>query len=792
MLIIAFSMAGLVIGNRSVFACPFGLSRCGPPPVYTPNPPYPVCAQPGGWMGYNPNPAGNSYFSGNKIPNPYPNGPPGSYPCNVLDDGGPALMFVNNSAQFISTIKGYLNQSGYYGYSNSVGAAFIIDFMLGRTPDGSIANGVNYAKNPANLAAWENMVTMYGSGVAGVTPYWVNWSQGYLNSCGSGHTTNSSYSPDTGDDVIRNDTCGNIALPQIVFYWNNGKSWFAVGKPCGNIQDDSQTPPPPISDAQPSGTISLTCNATQQQVAAITFGDDDSTAADPVQAYITTTNNSASPPQSWTSSTQSSPSKTGSATIPIPPPPTTDPYISQPVYLWVKDVGAGGSGTFSSITSANTRPCAKLSCNGNQITPEGMGTGNPLDPYEKFDAVVSVQAVPSAPPGATMTLAIVNSKGKTIYTATQPTTIDSSGVISSATFPGIAATGAAGEYEIDWHLNAPAGVSSPFCNDSLDVAYAPYLKVYGGDVSVGASPYGETTSCIGPDPVRDIPNINAGIYSWNRYTADYSGAGTEVAARTLGIIAGFATAQSASSPAPTGLSFANNGLNGSTQLNPGSGLFGGFLYPAVSSDLGPITADCGLTSDITQAPLKTNQTLSSLVVNPLNFTGQQVVYVNDADVYIDTNIQYKTAGGWASTTDIPSFKLVVIGGNIYIGSNVTRLDGLYISEPQEPGTDYNGGIIFDCAKKVGASFQRLDFQVDNTYYQDCNNQLTVDGAFVGREVKLARTYGSIGQTIATPDSLLGTTNAAEVFNYTPELWLPRGNAAPNQGYTSITGLPPVL
>jgi hypothetical protein len=35
-------------------------------------------------------------------------------------------------------------------------------------------------------------------------------------------------------------------------------------------------------------------------------------------------------------------------------------------------------------------------------------------------------------------------------------------------------------------------------------------------------------------------------------------------------------------------------------------------------------------------------------------------------------------------------------------------------------------------------------------------------------------------------------HAAEVFNYSPEMWLPAAGSAPGNGYNAISSLPPVL
>lgn len=671
-------------------------------------------------------------------------------------------MFVNNSAQFISTIEGYLNQGGYYGYSNSVGAAFIIDFMLGRTPDGSIADGVSYAKDPANLATWENMVTTYGSGVAGVTSYWVNWSQGYLNSCGGGRTTNSSYSPDTGDDVIRRDTCGNIALPQIVFYWNNGASWFAVGKPCGNIQDNSQTPTPPINNAQPIGSISLTCNGTQQ-VAVLNFSDADGA----TDAYISTTN---------PANGQTSTNGTFSSTDPMPitftiPASETDPYPSNPpqyVTIYVKDVGPNGSQQYvAQPNPAKTVvPCVTVSCAGGGINT----SPSPLDPFMTFTATASLSVSAPPPPGMMMNLTITAPANEPAYPAISPAPLAPNGSATFANLP--AAQGTGGTYQATWSV---AGLSGS-CNGTFTVTNLPYTSVYGGDVLVGGGPvYSGGPSVCGI-------NSSAGIFGWNNHTTDFSGAGTEYALETMATIEDFASAQDSSPDAqpPLDLAFANT-----AGVNKDGGLFGGFL-PSLPLD--PNTS-CNFTGDITTAPesaAQANLDLRNLVAGgPIRAGTTPTIIYATGNVYIPGNIVYDTSN-WTNASQIPSFKLVVRGGNIYIGTNVTQLDGLYVAEPSSSGTN---GAIYDCATGPGAPVNIEDTGRFFDGYTPCHQQLVVNGSFAGKQIFLKRTFGSVG---AASGDTLSSSEAGEVFNYTPEMWLPRGGFKDDSSYTAITGLPPVL
>jgi hypothetical protein len=143
------------------------------------------------------------------------------------------------------------------------------------------------------------------------------------------------------------------------------------------------------------------------------------------------------------------------------------------------------------------------------------------------------------------------------------------------------------------------------------------------------------------------------------------------------------------------------------------------------------------------------------------------VYVT-GDAILDRNITY-TSTAWASTAEIPSYRLIV-KGNIFITNNVTQLDGFYFA----------GGNIYTCSNTAKTT----------TFpgYENCTNPLTVNGAFEALgSVKYWRTGGS-----------LAADTPAEVFKFSPEMllgvWMnsasdPSGADNPIQ---SVISLPPVF
>ncbi len=703
---------------------------------------------------------GNDSAWCNVLPDPSIKSIYGTGNCWLNSSGGNGHSMLygdNTTASFIADMSSYLNQTsgnGGYNLNSQTGAAFLIDYMLGIDfHTVSPATGIADAK--ARFAQWSAIVQSLGvntCSLAGQTTcpgksFGINFSYQPPYFCSSPVTT-SGYDPwlhDTPFYRTTSTTCDHdwrASVPEIVIYWNNGANSFHIGSQCGNAQTRGDKLP--ALNSIPTGTISVSCNvATGQQTATVTLSDADGA----TDGYITT--------GSWTSGTVGSP---GPASIPIPLPPTTDPYVAQGVSLHAKDVGATGTGTYAGVASDNTQvPCSSFSCGNLSATP------SQVDPYMQFQLDVSVtNGVGSPPPGATISITVTPPAGAS-YSYSGSKAASGSGSVSSATFSGLGPTNNSGVFGVKWILTG-SGVNVT-CNDTFQVVYMPYLNVYGGDVMTGSSPaYSAGASTC-------ATNAAGGIHSWNNVGASFSGAGTQYAVQALGQIGNFASALSSSSTAPTGLSFANTGL-GATKLNSAQGLFGGYF--------GAASGNCDFTSDLKTSPVNADVTIAGHAVAAGT---QEIHYITGHDVYISGNVTYGGGGGWANASQVPYFKVVVAGGDIYINNNISQLDGIFVAESTGGAS---GGRIFTCATGLRSAVN----PTSATFYSTCNHKLTVNGVFVGKQVLFLRTTGSIGQAKNT-DTLI-TNHDAEVFNYTPEVWLPRGSGSPSGGYTAITGLPPVL
>jgi hypothetical protein len=314
----------------------------------------------------------------------------------------------------------------------------------------------------------------------------------------------------------------------------------------------------------------------------------------------------------------------------------------------------------------------------------------------------------------------------------------------------------------------------PVC---INVSSRPFLSIYGGDAIAGKAPQEEPSSgqC-------SADNKDAGFVSWSQGGPGWVGAGAQYAVQALGTINDFASAQRSTAGAPTGLAFANNPAS---LINPSAGLFGGKFN---STD----GVNCDYTSDITAADTVTGNLQvnggGKLTISQGNPNRNMVIYVKGGNAFIDNDIVYAN-DNWVDVSRIPSFRLVVVGGDIIIDHRVTQLFGTYVAETDSRG---NGGTIVTCAKNE----VEVDPRTTATYYTDCNSQLTIYGSFVAQQVHFGRTSGSVGLATATDTpnypTAQGTTHAAEVFVYSPAVWLANLKGINAGGDYSVTGLPPVL
>lgn len=316
----------------------------------------------------------------------------------------------------------------------------------------------------------------------------------------------------------------------------------------------------------------------------------------------------------------------------------------------------------------------------------------------------------------------------------------------------------------------------------------PYFRTYGGDTAAGdfggycGTAWGSNYGAKG------------GIYGFNSYESDGLGRGaaSQLAAMALKEIDGF-TSAAGYGPTPddpadhppypnaTDLTFAND--NGSLY----GGTFGTNPCPPDFFTV-PQTNFAGNVLNIGDINVGTNPNF--VHVGPLNFTGgslsKKVVIFVDGDLTITNNTTYagyNSGTGW-QVNNIPS-AVYIATGNIYISSSVTEASGTFIAK--------NG--IYTCINPGVLPNRPLDGNdpTDKAYIvNSCNQQLHIYGSFIAPNIKLLRTFKSL--KYGDPNEPYNTSNAAEVFMFSPEEWLNNSAFPPFGGddYDSVTGLPPIL
>lgn len=351
-------------------------------------------------------------------------------------------------------------------------------------------------------------------------------------------------------------------------------------------------------------------------------------------------------------------------------------------------------------------------------------------------------------------------------------------------------------------VTVPSKTSAP--PSCAEVSNKPYFRAYGNDVVAGG---GFGAACSGS---RQDIKANMRPASEHTAAANRSGSGSQLAALATGNIEGFISASlRTSSPlAPRDLTFSKStaALSGLSPSMGGSLAVSGFCMPdyftntqwpdgskmpdrvtdrkTVTSSNGTINPD---SLDNERQTVRNIPSGGLQVQGATNYTKRHTVYV-DGDVFISGNIEYTPN----YATGIPNFTLVV-KGNIFINNTVTRLDGLYIAQPDERS---NSGRIFTCANSLGSAMTSAPSLFSNCGARPgTERQLVVNGAFIAQKVVLNRTGFSLRDSrFREPAS---TSRAIEIFNFSPEMYLSPPVFVPNKTQTSseyqyLTTMPPVL
>lgn len=168
--------------------------------------------------------------------------------------------------------------------------------------------------------------------------------------------------------------------------------------------------------------------------------------------------------------------------------------------------------------------------------------------------------------------------------------------------------------------------------------------------------------------------------------------------------------------------------------------------------------------------------------------GRHITVFVKGTVYIQHNIAYA-----AYTADhVPKFALVV-EGSIYIAPSVTRLDGLYIAQPDL--TDANS--LSDDTGNIWTCHDDTTDVPSYTFPAYCTDKLVVNGAFVAKQINLFRTPGDIVSASTSEDGFASapSSNASEVTNFSPAMVMGGTffyDSPKSSDIDSLISLPPVF
>ena len=343
----------------------------------------------------------------------------------------------------------------------------------------------------------------------------------------------------------------------------------------------------------------------------------------------------------------------------------------------------------------------------------------------------------------------------------------------------------------------------------------PLVKIYHGDISVGGRFGSHTTgnACLKDDLTSPPPA--AAIYAHVRAEGEGSyGSSAEYGVYARGEIEGFYSKFKRGQdppPNPTQeLTFANNdatlawggGWEGRLRCMPN-------YWREVDKELkaqDSMGIDLGI--DLTRADIQNTRQLYVPQAEKFTITNtdptvdlelKTTIYV-EGDLYINDNIINENE---ELTTQNQIYLIyLIVKGNIFIASDVTRIDAVLIALPSNhlamPKTPPEKGRIYTCyiegltnstldIHSYDILIDKDDMALDDTnrkHEQTCRQRLTVNGALIARQVHLGR--------VTDPDNIVDGRITEEI-NLLPEYFIGTPQLPPHSDWfyksDSITTLP---
>jgi hypothetical protein len=364
---------------------------------------------------------------------------------------------------------------------------------------------------------------------------------------------------------------------------------------------------------------------------------------------------------------------------------------------------------------------------------------------------------------------------------------------------------AIGTFQFNWTINisSPTGTFTLTGDDcgtaaarTFSPASSPYSRVYGGDVFAGGGIRTANGSCT--------PNAGADALGFMKgnSNATFAGTGTDLAVFAADLITGVQS-RSMSQLSPAYLAFSNQ-----FSVNIPSYSFGGGFnttnactrdyYADRSGTALPSVGTINISNLASGSYTVGNGGTIFLTSPSLPNARRVVVYVN-GDAYLQPQGPGNKFGylnnEWADRSQVPSI-YIIASGSIFIDGDITQLDGVFIAQPTAASPNTTGEIS-TCAKNSGAGRELSNFttpSVVDHLKANCTRKLTVNGAFIAKQVHLLRHLASVSQAVNSEPS--SSPNISEVFNYSPELFLTQGGGIPrsnrNVQIDSLVALPPVF
>jgi hypothetical protein len=479
----------------------------------------------------------------------------------------------------------------------------------------------------------------------------------------------------------------------------------------------------------------------------------------------------------------------------------------------IETAGLGRTVEFS--TPQTIGPCARIACGaGVELSPMDPGTGDPITVNFTFsildlagDSYTLLSKARSYSFSATVSAAGIANTGPLSGGSTVGPGMYSSPVLTRNNLIG----SAPGSYTFVVTVSgAGLNPSSLTCNTVVRIANKPYVRFYGNDVFAGGG-YG--TSCSSGFASALGYGVFTGAPSDQ---STYLGAASELAVLARNQINFLLPGSQRNRGNPSQLAFAND-----PPPLIATGTFGGgfgnlscaFDYVASASSVATDTTSGAV--NVTNIPsgvyrynpggscsgnitLRTGVNAGKVGIP----NGRRVVIYICGDAYIRSWNSSPTGTHfgfgdttWGSIAEIPSL-YVIASGNIYIDYELRTMDGVYIAQPA--GTDK--GEIFSCSSTGAPNDQTNPIDVLTTgsadaafIHNNCNRTLTVNGAFIAKRVHFIRSLGTV-RTSTGPYEPHTSPNIAEVFRYTPDLFLTNGGGLPPISQSvqidSIVSLPP--